>query len=179
MILGSGAPGTPNSFPFNDPGNTNPSTQIIDNLGSNVPGAPVVPGNYLGRVSYLGFGASGMASTNTLGDSVYNSLQAQLRHQFSKGLLVQASYTWSRSITNVNGSEAGGGISGGGNVLSGSAGSNDPLDLGQQYGLAAFNRPQRLVIAYSYDLPYHHKRKVSWQGPRWMAGFRRHHDPGR
>ncbi len=161
MILGSGAPGTPNSFPFNDPGNTNPSTQIIDNLGSNVPGAPVVPGNYLGRVSYLGFGASGMASTNTVGDSLYNSLQAQLRHQFSKGLLIQASYTWSRSITNINGSEAGGGISGGGNVLSGSAGSNDPLDLGQQYGLAAFNRPQRLVIAYSYDLPYHHTEGFS------------------
>ena len=154
MILGSGAPGTPNSFPFNDPGNTNPATRIIDNLGSNVPGGQVTPGNYLGRVSYLGFGASGMASTNTVGDSLYNSLQAQLRHQFSKGLLVQASYTWSRSITNVNGSEAGGGISGGGNVLSGSAGSNDPLDLGQQYGLAAFNRPQRLVIAYSYDLPF-------------------------
>lgn len=154
MIIGSGAPGTPNSFPFNDPGNTNPSTQILDNLGNSTAGSSGDPGNYLGRVSYLGFGASGAASTNTLGDSLYNSLQAQLRHQFSKGLLVQASYTWSRSITNVNASEAGGGISGGGNVLSGSAGSNDPLDLGQQYGLAAFNRPQRLVIAYSYDLPF-------------------------
>ncbi|HTU46929.1 MAG TPA: carboxypeptidase regulatory-like domain-containing protein [Bryobacteraceae bacterium] len=154
MIIGSGAPGTPNSFPFNDPGNTNPSTQILDNLGNSSAGSPGDPGNYLGRVSYLGFGASGAASTNTLGDSLYNSLQAQLRHQFSKGLLVQASYTWSKSITNINASEAGGGISGGGNVLSGSAGSNDPLDLGQQYGLAAFNRPQRLVIAYSYDLPF-------------------------
>jgi len=116
----------------------------------------VVPGNYLGRVSYLGFGASGMASTNTVGDSLYNSLQVQLRHQFSHGFLLQASYTWSKSITNINASEAGAGISGGGNVLSGSAGSNDPLDLGQQYGLAAFNRPQRLIVAYSYDIPYKH-----------------------
>jgi len=149
MILGSGAPGTPNAFPFNDPNNTNPATQILENTGTNLS-----QGNVAGRVSYLGFGANGMASTNTLGDSLYNSLQAQLRHQFSKGLLLQASYTWSKLITNINGSVAGGGIAAGGNVLSGGSGSNDPLDLRQQYGLAAFNRPQRLIVAYSYDLPY-------------------------
>jgi hypothetical protein len=154
MIIGSGAPGTPNAFAFNDAGNTNPSTQVLENFGNSIAGNIGDPGNYLGRVSYLGYGASGLASTDTKGDSLYDSLQIQLRHQFSKGLLLQASYTWSKSITNINASEAGTGISGGGNVLSGSAGSNDPLDLGQQYGLAAFNRPQRLVIAYSYDLPY-------------------------
>jgi hypothetical protein len=89
-----------------------------------------------------------------VGDSVYNSLQLQLKHQFSHGLLLQASYTWSKLLTNINASEAGGGIAAPGNVLSGGASSNDPLDLTQQYGLAAFNRPQRLIIAYSYDLPY-------------------------
>jgi hypothetical protein len=146
MIVGSGARGTLNSLPFNDPGNTNPATQVLDNT----------TGNYLGRVSYLGYNSSGLGSTNTNGDSLYNSLQAQLRHQFSHGFLLQASYTWSKNITNVNASEAGSGISGGGNVLSGGASSNDPLDLGQQYGLAAFNRPQRLVIAYTYELPYKH-----------------------
>jgi hypothetical protein len=154
MIIGSGARGTPNSFVFNDAGNTNPSTQILENIANTTPGNPGYPGNYLGRVSYLGYSAGGLGTTSTYGDSLYNSLQAQLRHQFSKGLLLQVSYTWSKSITNVNGSEGGGGIAGGGNVLSGGAGSNDPLDLGQQYGLAAFNRPQRLVIAYSYELPY-------------------------
>ncbi len=161
MIIGSGAPGTPNAFPFNDPNNTNPATQVLENLGNSTPFNPGNPGNYLGRVSYLGFGASGMATTNTDGASLYNSLQAQLRHQFSKGLLLQVSYTWSKLITNVNASVAGGGIAAPGNVLSGSAGSNDPLDLGQQYGLAAFNRPQRLVIAYSYDLPYKNQEGLS------------------
>jgi hypothetical protein len=57
-------------------------------------------------------------------------------------------------ITNINSPEAGGGISAPGNVLSGGASSNDPLDFAQQYGLASFNRPQRVIIAYSYDLPY-------------------------
>ncbi len=149
MILGSGAPGTPNSFPFNDPNNTNPATQILANTGNGNFG-----GNVIGRVPFLGFGASGMASTNTHGDSLYDSLQAQIRHQFANGLLLQASYTWSKLITNINAAAGGAGIAAPGNVLSGSSGSNDPVDLSQQYGLAAFNRPQRLIIAYSYDLPY-------------------------
>ena len=150
MIIGSGARGTPNSFPFNDPGNTNPATQVLENTGNSA----AAPGNALGRVSYLGYGPTGLGTTATLGDSLYNSLQLQLKHQFSHGLLIEASYTWSKLITNINASEAGGGIAAPGNVLSGGASSNDPLDLGQQYGLAAFNRPQRLIIAYSYDLPY-------------------------
>ena len=134
------------SFPFNDPNNTNPASQVLENTGSNV----------LARVSYLGFGTGGMSTTNTIGDSLYNSLQASLRHQFSKGLLLQASYTWSKLMTNINASVAGGGISAPGNVLSGGASSNDPLNFAQQYGLAAFNRPHRFVVAYSYDLPYKH-----------------------
>jgi hypothetical protein len=76
-------------------------------------------------------------------------------------LLLQASYTWSKLITNVNSPEAGSGISAPGNVLSGGSSSNDPLNLGQQYGLAAFNRPQRLIIAYSYDIPYHNTQGLS------------------
>ena len=157
MILGSGAQGTPNSFVFNDVANTNPATQVKYNTGNSA----AYPGNQLGRNSYLGFSTTGLSNTTTQGDSLYNSLQVQLRHQFSHGLLLQASYTWSKLMTNINSPEAGGGISAPGNVLSGGASSNDPLDFAQQYGLAAFNRPQRLVIAYSYDLPYHHTEGIS------------------
>ncbi|MDE3171316.1 MAG: TonB-dependent receptor, partial [Acidobacteriota bacterium] len=152
MILGSGAQGTPKAFAFNDAGNANPATRIVDNLSNNFSN-----GNYLGRVSYLGFGANGMASTNTFGDSLYDSLQAQLRHQFANGLLINVAYTWSKLITNINAAAGGAGIAAPGNVLSGSAGSNDPLDMRQQYGLAAFNRPQRVIVAYSYDLPYRNR----------------------
>ncbi|HUK46459.1 MAG TPA: TonB-dependent receptor [Terriglobales bacterium] len=157
MVLGSGAQGTPNSFAFNDAANTNPATQILYNTGSGA----VYPGNTLGRASYLGYATTGLSNTTTQGDSIYNSLQAQIRHQFSHGLLVQASYTWSKLITNINSPEAGGGIAAPGNVLSGGASSNDSLDFGQQYGLAAFNRPQRLIIAYSYDLPYKNQQGLS------------------
>jgi hypothetical protein len=37
------------------------------------------------------------------GDSSYHALQVELRRRFSKGLLLQGSYVWSKSITNVFG----------------------------------------------------------------------------
>jgi hypothetical protein len=132
------------SFPMNDVGNTNPATQVIYNTA----------GNYLGRVAYLGVAPSGLQQVKTDGDHLYNSLQVQLKHQFSHGLTFQASYTWSKLITNINASEAGTGIATGGNVLSGASSSNDPLNKAQQYGLAAFNRPQRFVVNYNYALPF-------------------------
>jgi len=75
--------------------------------------------------------------------------------------LFQASYTWSKLITNINSPQSGSGISAPGNVLSGGANSNNPLAMRQQYGLAAFNRAHRLVISYSYELPYRHEEGLS------------------
>jgi Carboxypeptidase regulatory-like domain len=138
------------SLPYNDPANPAPITANI--VGNNAFGVPQSNANE--RVPYLGFSPAGVASTDTLGDSLYNSLQAGLRHNFGRGLTLQVSYTWSKNMTNINTSAAGSGIQPPGEVIFGAANSNDPLDLGQQYGLAAFNRSQRLVISYVYNLPY-------------------------
>lgn len=132
------------SFPMNDSANTNPATQVLANTAT----------NYLGRVAYLGVNPGNLQQVETDGNHLYNALQAQLRHTFSHGLTLQASYTFSKLITDINASEAGAGIATPGNVLSGSASSNDPLNHRQQYGLAAFNRPQRFVVTYSYQIPY-------------------------
>jgi hypothetical protein len=132
------------SFPVNDASNTNPATRVIYNTAN----------NYLGRVNYLGVNPGNLQQVETDGNHLYNSLQLQLKHQFSHGLTMQASYTWSKLITDINASAAGAGIATPGNVLSGSASSNDPLNRAQQYGLAAFNRPQRFVLSYSYQIPY-------------------------
>jgi Carboxypeptidase regulatory-like domain/TonB dependent receptor/TonB-dependent Receptor Plug Domain len=140
-----------NSFPINDIANTNPATQVIYNT----------PGNTLGRVGYLGVAPSGLQQVETDGNHLYNSLQMQLRHNFSHGLTMQASYTWSKLITDINASVAGAGIATGGNVLSGSASANDPLNHAQQYGLAAFNRPQRFVLTYNYEFPF---KGEGWKG---------------
>jgi len=110
------------------------------------------------RVPVLGYSANGgLATTDTNGDSLYNSLQAQLKHQFSHGLLLQIAYTWSKGFTNVNTAEAGSGINPPGETLYGATNSNNPLVFGQQYGLSSFNRPQRVVISYVYDLPFKHR----------------------
>jgi hypothetical protein len=139
------------SLPFNDPGNTTPVT-------SNTSGGA---GNTNERVTYLGFSPGGMAETNTNGDSLYDSLQVDLRHEFSHGVLFQVAYTWSKGFTNVDASQAGSGIQPPGAVLYGASNSNNPLNLTQQYGLSAFNRSQRLVISYVYALPWKHPEGIT------------------
>ena len=157
-----GAPNSPNfnaqnvemiatSLPFNDPSNATPLT-------SNTIGGT---GNVNERVGYLGFSPAGLASTKTIGDMLYNSLQAQLQHQFGHGLFLQVSYTWSKELTDIDESAAGGGIEPPSAVLYGASNSNNPLDYRQQYGLATFNRPQRVIIAYQYQLPYKNMEGVS------------------
>jgi hypothetical protein len=96
------------------------------------------------RVPYLGYQPVGVQGTAFDGMSNYNSLQVTLRKSFSHGILMQASYTYSKDLTNIN-YYSGGAV--GANI-------NDPHNLAQQYGPAYFNRPQRFVVNYSYDLPF-------------------------
>ena len=137
------------SLPFNDPANPTP---VTTNTVTCFP-CFIFQGNGNLRVPYLGFANNGLATTDTIGDAVYNSLQAQLTHQFSHGLLLQVAYTWSKEFTNVNSAQSGGFLQPNGGVLNGGSNLNDPLDLRQQYGLAAFERPQRVVISYVYNIP--------------------------
>ena len=95
------------------------------------------------RVPYLGYTPPGVDETAFDGISNYNSLQVTLRKQFSHGFLMQASYTYSKDLTDIAA------------ILSGSgANSNVPTDLAQQYGPVGFSHPQRFVVNYSYDLPF-------------------------
>jgi hypothetical protein len=145
------------SLPYNDAANTNP---LKTNTNTCFP-CFIFASNDAARAQYLGFTPGGVATTSTNGDALYDSLQAQLKHQFSHGLLLQVSYTWSKGMTNVDTAEAGSGINPPGEVLYGSSNSNNPLNLRQQYGLSSFNRPQRVVISYVYNLPFRHKDGLS------------------
>jgi Carboxypeptidase regulatory-like domain len=151
--LVAGAPNGPT-----DPQNENMVGGSIPwNVGNPDPILYNTVANVNTRVPVIGYSANGgLATTDTNGDSLYNSLQAQLKHQFSHGLLLQVAYTWSKGLTNINTAEAGSGINPPGEVLYGASNSNNPLNLGQQYGLSSFNRPQRVVISYVYDLPFKH-----------------------
>ncbi len=91
------------------------------------------------RVPYLGYQPVGLSGTGYDLISNYNSLQVTARKSFTHGFLVQAAYTWSKAMTDENGQVANG---------------NDAENLAQQYGPAYFNRPQRFVMNYSWDLPF-------------------------
>lgn len=146
--------------PFNDAGNATPvQANVLECFPCGI-FLPNEASNADVRSQYLGFNG-GLATTTTNGDALYNSLQAQIRHQFSHGLLIQAAYTWSKEFTNINSAESGGFLQPNGGVLNGSSNTNNPLDMAQAYGLAAFERPQRVVITYVYDLPWKHEEGIT------------------
>jgi len=97
------------------------------------------------RVPYVGFAPMGGLTTyGGLGDANYNSLQAALKKQVSRGLQFQGAFTWGRALTDALGGNSVGGES---------FNSNDPLDLRQLYGPADFNQQLRFILSISYDLP--------------------------
>jgi hypothetical protein len=53
---------------------------------------------------------------------------------------MQAAYTWDKDLSDV--------------FYGPSANINDALDVKSQYGRVSFDRPQRFVVNYSYDLPF-------------------------
>jgi hypothetical protein len=92
------------------------------------------------RVPYPGYQTDGLAGSDDNGYSNYNSLQVTVRHQFSHGLSMQAAYTWDKDLTTV--------------FYGPSANINNASCMICQYGRASFDRPQRFVVNYSYDLPF-------------------------
>jgi hypothetical protein len=95
--------------------------------------------NTLFRVPFVGYQPTGLQGTAFDGISNYNSLQVTVRKQFSHGVALQGAYTWSKSLTDIG-------------PLT-TANSNNASDLSQQNGPAYFNRPQRFVVNYTWDIP--------------------------
>jgi hypothetical protein len=99
------------------------------------------------RVPYIGFAPGGLNRIESYGSSMYNSLQANLRRQMSHGLLLQAAYTWSKAMSDVQGAGQGAVFTGG------SGDSNNSDDRQQRWGPAGFDRTNRFVFAYRWELP--------------------------
>jgi len=107
------------------------TTNTVENAGFRVPTMGVAPG------------ASG---PETFGFSWYNALQASLSKRFSYGLVLQAAYTWDRTLDNMPQSTGINSVWGGflvGNVRAKRA----------SWGPADFDRPQRFIFNYVYDIP--------------------------
>src|SRR5215471_8960979 len=98
------------------------------------------PGNLQSRRPYPQY----VAVTALLndGNSIYHSLQAKLEHRWSKGLLIQAAYTWSKLIDDIDASSRANG-----------AQYQDVYNLRADRGIGGYDTPQRFVASYVYQVP--------------------------
>lgn len=110
--------------------------------------------NAVSRVPYIGYAPTGLSQREDYGFATYHSLQASLVKRLSHGLQLQASYTFSKALTDVSGLGAFG-------TLGGFTG--DIHDRHQAWGLADYDRRHRFVVNYVWALP-------SVQGGRGVLG---------
>jgi hypothetical protein len=99
------------------------------------------------RVPYLGYAPLELQGTGYDLVYNYNSLQVTVRKRFSHGFTLQAAYTWSKDLTNFVTAATGG-------IGDGQANIGNPSNTWTDYSPAGFSRPQRVVINYSYALPF-------------------------
>jgi hypothetical protein len=95
-----------------------------------------------------------------LGFSLYNSFQAQVDRKIARGLLVKASYTFSKTIDNVD------------NEL-GSLMFYDAANFARNRALASFDRTQNLRIAWVAELPFGARKRwvQSGVGNKMLGGW--------
>jgi hypothetical protein len=95
----------------------------------------------------------GSRYSGNIGFANYTSWQTTVSKRLSRGLYFQGAYTWSRTIDNVSGSLSTDELNAtragqnGGNIY------NDQSNPQQNKARGDFDRPHRLVVSYSYDIP--------------------------
>jgi TonB dependent receptor len=89
--------------------------------------------------------------------SNYNSMSASLNKRFVNGLQFQASYMWTRDLSDAQG-YAPTSITTEGNSVS-----SDRFNLGLDYGNVSFDRRNRFLATYLYELPF-------GKGKRFVSG---------
>ena len=104
------------------------------------------------RVSFVGLTPL-LFRLESSGNSIYNSLQATLKKDMSHGFQFLAAYTFSKSIDDA-GDSLGAAIGGTfGLPIFGQTVYNDQNDVAAQRGVSDFDRPQRLVISGTWNVP--------------------------
>jgi hypothetical protein len=94
------------------------------------------------------------------GDYTYDALQVQVTKRTNSGLTVLASYSWSKNITNAD-SEYPTEAAWEGN---GNSGALNTYNLKSEKALSSFDIPQRVVLAWTYDLPFGKGKQFANQG---------------
>ena len=90
------------------------------------------------------------ASNEPAGINNYNALQASFKHRFGQGLILTASYTFSKFLSDTGGPEEWGSINGdqGGSSI------RNYYDIKADWSVDGDDIPHSLVLNYVYDLPF-------------------------
>lgn len=95
----------------------------------------------------------GSRYSGNIGQAMYNSLQLTVLHRLQHGIYFQAAYTYSRERDNVSGSLSTDELNATRNGQNGANIYNDQSNPQQNFARGDFDRPHRLVVSYSYDIP--------------------------
>ena len=98
--------------------------------------------------------------SDPFGVYTYHALQVQMQKRISQGLTVLANYTWSKTLTNAD-AEYPTQSAWNGN---GTSGALNTYNLKVEKGLSQFDMPQRLVLSYTYQLPFGKGKRFANQG---------------
>jgi hypothetical protein len=120
-------------------------------------------GNVVQRVPYAGI-APGSLNCQSSYWANYNSMQASITRQLSRGLQFLGSYTWSRTLDVTSGSS-------GNQVFELWLLTNDQRNPRQSYGPTDFDRTHRFVFNFTYALPgvNNHSRLIRLVTSNWQS----------
>ncbi|WP_158751011.1 TonB-dependent receptor [Acidobacterium sp. S8] len=112
-----------------------------------------VPANTIGWNSafpqYAPFQSWGYIQSVVNGaESNYNSMSVAATKRFVNGLQFQASYVWTRDLSDAGGYAPSGVTTEGGSI------SSDRFHIGRDYGNASFDRRHRFLTTFLYELPF-------------------------
>jgi hypothetical protein len=166
---------------LHDPNQGNPANMVRGaclyadiNAQTNNPdcaGQSIVPSPYAGfsgTVSqalrpfpqYASAAVDSVTMSDPFGVYTYEALQVQVQKRLSAGLALLANYTWSKTLTNAD-SEYPTQSAWNGN---GTSGALNTYNLKAEKGLSEYDVPQRVVLSYSYELPFGKGKRFASKG---------------
>jgi hypothetical protein len=96
----------------------------------------------------------GARYSSNIGFAIYNSFQMTVSRRLQRGLYFQAAYTYSRTTDNVSGSLSTDELNATRAGQNGANIYNDQSNPQQNKARGDFDRPHRLVVSYTYELPF-------------------------
>jgi Carboxypeptidase regulatory-like domain len=121
--------------------NGGPGVLLTEQVGTTIGEFTGADGNTALRVPFIGYNPNS-DFWEAEGVSNYQALQISAKKLMSHGLMINASYTWSRTLDEGSGLSEGLFFNG-----------NNPLNASSAYGNAAFDRTHVFTVNYTYQIP--------------------------